>query len=128
MSRMKLIRKVMLAFLCVLFLSIATNAQLDSAKAKIENVSNAEKLIGLDFSNSEKDSMLDGLTDQLKLYRELRTVNIENWIPPALQFNPIPLGHEARYASASNHLQQTGQCDSSKESTRIGVLFCWGSR
>ena len=57
-----------------------------------ENVVHAEKVIGLQFSDAKRDSMLDGLKEQLDNYQNLRKVSLPNDVPPALQFNPIPLG------------------------------------
>ena len=57
-----------------------------------ENVANAERLIGMDFSDAKRDTMLDGLKEQLDNYQNLRKVALSNRIPPALQFNPIPAG------------------------------------
>ena len=55
-------------------------------------VSNAEKLIGLNFTDAKRDSMLDALKDQLANYQNLRKVTLSNNIPPAIILNPIPDG------------------------------------
>ncbi|HEX2960534.1 MAG TPA: amidase, partial [Ignavibacteriales bacterium] len=55
-------------------------------------VESAEKLIGLNFTDAERDSMLTGLNSQLKNYEEMRKVELNNSIPPAILFNPIPVG------------------------------------
>jgi Asp-tRNA(Asn)/Glu-tRNA(Gln) amidotransferase A subunit family amidase len=55
-------------------------------------VVSAEKIIGLSFSDAKRDSMLDGLKDQLGNYEKLRGVFLTNSVPPAIQFNPIPVG------------------------------------
>jgi Asp-tRNA(Asn)/Glu-tRNA(Gln) amidotransferase A subunit family amidase len=52
----------------------------------------AEKLIGLSFTDAKRDSMLDGLKDQLGNYESLRKVSLANSVPPAILFNPIPVG------------------------------------
>ncbi len=57
-----------------------------------ENLSGAEKVIGLEFIDSERDSMLQDLIDNLHGYMALRGVAIPNRVPPALEFNPIPAG------------------------------------
>jgi len=57
-----------------------------------ETVDHASKLIGLEFTKAEKDSMLDELNDHLKNYNKIRKIEINNNIPPSLQFNPIPVG------------------------------------
>lgn len=67
-------------------------AQSDSAVINKDIVSEAEKVIGLEFTNEEIDSMLNDLNANLDLYQEMRTVDIKNSIPPALIFDPMPLG------------------------------------
>ena len=57
-----------------------------------EMVREAQKLIGLEFTDAEIDSMLDGLNRNLRSYQALRKVSLENSVPPALLFNPIPKG------------------------------------
>lgn len=57
-----------------------------------EMVAGAEKLLGLEFREAERDSMLDGLKEQLDNYQNLRQIGLDNAVPPALQFNPIPAG------------------------------------
>ncbi len=59
---------------------------------KKTDIAHAEKLIGLEFSDVEQDSMLEGLQEALENYQKMRQVSLENSIPPAMQFNPIPLG------------------------------------
>jgi len=50
----------------------------------------AEKLAGLEFSDRERELMLDGLNNYLDTYKKLRQVALSNDVAPALQFNPIP--------------------------------------
>ena len=52
----------------------------------------AENLIGLQFNDAKRDSMLDDLHGSLKSYQKLRGLSIDNSVPPALAFNPIPRG------------------------------------
>lgn len=54
-----------------------------------EMIAEAEKLAGLEFTDEERDLMLEGLDEYLEKYEELRKISIENSIPPALNFNPI---------------------------------------
>jgi Asp-tRNA(Asn)/Glu-tRNA(Gln) amidotransferase A subunit family amidase len=56
----------------------------------VEDVQHAETIIGLTFTNTERDSMLEGLKQLLQSYQNLHTLSPENSIPPALLFNPIP--------------------------------------
>ncbi|UCG50729.1 MAG: amidase [Candidatus Latescibacterota bacterium] len=64
----------------------------DRAAITTSTVAEAEKLIGLQFTQVERDSMIDDLVENLESYKELRTLAIGNPIPPAIQFNPIPAG------------------------------------
>jgi len=64
----------------------------DSAKVTKEVVAASEKIIGIKFTEAERDSMLDDLNDNLERHVAVRSVSIENSVPPALLFNPIPPG------------------------------------
>jgi len=56
------------------------------------DVNRAQKLIGMEFSRAETDSMLAILNEQLKNYENMRKVELPNNVPPAYEFNPIPVG------------------------------------
>jgi Asp-tRNA(Asn)/Glu-tRNA(Gln) amidotransferase A subunit family amidase len=49
----------------------------------------AEKIAGLEFTEAERDLMLEGVNENLEAYEKLRTITINNSVPPAIQFNPI---------------------------------------
>lgn len=55
-----------------------------------EDISHAEKIIGIEFSDAERDSMLDELFSSLKNYKVIREAHLDNSVMPAVQFNPIP--------------------------------------
>lgn len=57
-----------------------------------EMVAATENLLGLHFNDAKRDSMLGDLKDNLDNYQKLRTLTIDNSVPPALAFNPIPVG------------------------------------
>jgi Asp-tRNA(Asn)/Glu-tRNA(Gln) amidotransferase A subunit family amidase len=57
-----------------------------------ETVAEAEKLIGLDFAESKLDMMVSGLKNQLGDFEAMRKFPLSNSVPPAMQFNPIPIG------------------------------------
>jgi hypothetical protein len=59
-----------------------------------EMVEQAQKIMGLDFSEAKRDSMLENLADQLEDYKQLRIVSLPNSVPPAILFNPIPVGFQ----------------------------------
>ena len=67
-------------------------SQSQTNRVSREAVTEAEKIIGLDFSESKIDMMLPGLREQLRDYQALRKFPLSNSVPPALLFNPIPVG------------------------------------
>ena len=52
----------------------------------------AARLVGLDFTPAERDSMLDNLNDSRTDYDALRKIDLPNDVAPALYFNPLPAG------------------------------------
>ncbi len=58
----------------------------------VEDISHAERLIGLQFSVAKRDSMIDGLTQYRTSYQSIREYGLVNSVPPSLSFNPIPAG------------------------------------
>lgn len=71
---------------------LCAQASEDSVEVTVEQVSQAEKLIGLEFTGDEIDSMLTDLNDNLNGYRSIRGVPIENAVAPSLYFSPLPTG------------------------------------
>lgn len=82
--------KLFSVLLLTLFIFSSSFAQ--EKKITKENVQHAEKIIGIEFNDAERDSMLDNLNDQLENYQNIWKLNLANSIPPAISFNPIPVG------------------------------------
>jgi Asp-tRNA(Asn)/Glu-tRNA(Gln) amidotransferase A subunit family amidase len=57
-----------------------------------EMLDEAERIAGVEFTDPERDLMLQGLNSNLEAFETLRTVELPNAVPPALYFNPIPPG------------------------------------
>ncbi len=57
-------------------------------------IAQAEQIIGLQFTEAERDSMLDGLDRNRQAYQQLHDYALRNDIPPSLVFNPIPPGFD----------------------------------
>jgi len=53
-----------------------------------ETIAQAEKLAGLEFSDAERQLMLDELQDNVEAYAKLRQVKVPNSVPPAFRFTP----------------------------------------
>src|SRR3989337_2985841 len=83
--------KEKLLLVALLVLLIINQGTLSQTIEK-ENISSAEKIIGLDFTDAERDSMLGFLTEQVSNYKKIRDVELNNNILPAIVFNPIPIG------------------------------------
>ncbi|MBI4503003.1 MAG: amidase, partial [Gemmatimonadetes bacterium] len=49
----------------------------------------AEKVAGLQFSDAEREEMVRGLDQNLASWEQLRTVEINNAVSPALRFDPV---------------------------------------
>ncbi len=83
-------------FLIIIFIAYSSSAQTQQKEKKIKKdlIPSAEKIIGLEFTDAERDSMQDALNDQLGNYENIRKVKLENSIPPAILFNPIPAGYK----------------------------------
>ena len=57
-----------------------------------ENIEAAESLFDLAFDQSERELMKPGVDANLKAYEELHDYSLSNAIPPAMQFNQLPVG------------------------------------
>jgi Asp-tRNA(Asn)/Glu-tRNA(Gln) amidotransferase A subunit family amidase len=62
------------------------------APITVSVVEEAEKIIGLNFTDAEADSLLNDLQEQRANYESIRRLNVGNEVAPALQFNPVPAG------------------------------------
>jgi Asp-tRNA(Asn)/Glu-tRNA(Gln) amidotransferase A subunit family amidase len=49
----------------------------------------AERLAGLDFTEHERDLMVEGLNRSLESYGKLREVALDNSVAPAIRFDPV---------------------------------------
>lgn len=56
----------------------------------IQDISSASKISGLNFTYQEKKMMLPNLEENLDSYQKMRQIHLENSVPPALIFNPLP--------------------------------------
>ncbi|MDZ7694183.1 MAG: hypothetical protein U5K69_24200 [Balneolaceae bacterium] len=69
-----------------LFVSESTNTS--------EKLSKASDLIGLEFTVSEIDSMAPVVDNRKESYSKVRKLRLPNSTPPALFFNPVPVGRQ----------------------------------
>lgn len=59
-----------------------------------EMVRSAASIIGIDFTEAERDTMTSALEDTRRDLLAIRNLNMSNATPPALVFNPVPVGKE----------------------------------
>ena len=52
----------------------------------------AQQVIGLDFTLPEREQMLKRVNQSLEFFGNLREFSLDNSVPPAIQFDPIPRG------------------------------------
>jgi Asp-tRNA(Asn)/Glu-tRNA(Gln) amidotransferase A subunit family amidase len=53
-----------------------------------EMLADAERLAGLEFTEPERDLMIQGLNRQLQNYEKIRNIPLDNSVSPALKFHP----------------------------------------
>jgi Asp-tRNA(Asn)/Glu-tRNA(Gln) amidotransferase A subunit family amidase len=82
--------KILSVTLFLIFLICIWSSNTLAQSITKENIENAEQISGLDFSDTERDSMVESLNDQLNNYKKIRELDLKNSIPPAILFNPIP--------------------------------------
>jgi len=78
-------------------------------KISSDNIAAAEHLLGLKFSRAERDSLLEGVTDNLKSYQAIRNLNLPNSVPPALWFNPVPAQTKIPQGEGTFRMSQVGE-------------------
>ncbi len=94
--KISLKKSSLLPILFFLFLiSLGFNLYLlnSEKKVSVEDISVAEKIIGLQFNQKDRELMLDDVNENLLNYEKIRSVKLENSVPPSFYFNPIPLGY-----------------------------------
>lgn len=84
-----------------------TNANSNSITRQV--VLDAEQLNGLSFSDAKIDEMLSGLKDQRSRFDTLHKLVLSNSIPPAMQFNPVPVGMKFSTERKRPHFSSPGR-------------------
>lgn len=57
-----------------------------------EMIRHAATVLGLEFNQAERDSMISQLEEERDNYQTLRDMKFDNAIPPSFIFNPVPVG------------------------------------
>lgn len=66
-----------------------------------EMIQDAASVIGLNFTETERDTMIESLQNTREDLQAIRDFKLENSIPPALNFNPIPAGKQFDFQQRS---------------------------
>lgn len=88
------IRRIQMWSIFVAAAALLANPSCTKQTLDRSTVAAAERLIGLEFTRAERDSMLGDLADNLDSYGKIREITIDNSVAPALVFNPVPTGLE----------------------------------
>jgi len=110
-EKMQLARRSFLAYFSGLGLSAAVLPDVlwakmqnnDVTKITKEMLQDAEQIAGLEFTDQERELMVEGLNENLKRYEKLREVQLDNGVAPAFQFNPVApaMSFETKQRAAS---------------------------
>jgi Asp-tRNA(Asn)/Glu-tRNA(Gln) amidotransferase A subunit family amidase len=89
-------KKLLLPIVCIVSLGLGAfiTKVIDNPPITVEVINQAEKILGLDFTDTEADSMINDLNDNRKDFESIRKIPLDNSVPPALYFNPLPVGFE----------------------------------
>ncbi|HVU13174.1 MAG TPA: amidase [Phototrophicaceae bacterium] len=85
------------------------------------DVAAAEKLIGLNFTDAERDQLLDAVNNRAKQYEKLRAIKLENSVAPPLHFDPRPL--RARSSAAERTYRMSAQGEVERPENLEDVAF-----
>ena len=95
--------------LSLVYVLFTFNLQVLPQSINKENIENAEKIIGIEFTDAERDSMLSSLDSQFVNYKHIREKNLNNNVPPAILFNPIPIGFD--FPTGQSQIQYSDYSD-----------------
>jgi len=89
-------KKLLIPTLCIASMAMGAliTKTIENQPITIEIVEKASKIMGLNFTQAEADSMLVELTDTRQNFEDIRKVELKNEVSPALLFNPLPMGFE----------------------------------
>ena len=73
--------------------SVLWEQQQQEGPITVDTLVDAEAMIGLEFTDEERQLMVSGLNSNLRRYQALREVAITNDVVPAIRFDPVLAGH-----------------------------------
>jgi Asp-tRNA(Asn)/Glu-tRNA(Gln) amidotransferase A subunit family amidase len=79
------------------FILAFTIIQDKDAPITSDMIKNAASIIGLEFTETERDTMISSLESTRGALNAVRDLKLDNTTPPALNFNPIPVGKRFQF-------------------------------
>src|SRR6516164_4213926 len=61
-------------------------------KITFEMLKTAERIAGLEFTDAERDLLVDGVNQHLARFETMRTIPLPNSVPSCLRFSPVMPG------------------------------------
>jgi Asp-tRNA(Asn)/Glu-tRNA(Gln) amidotransferase A subunit family amidase len=92
---MKAKKLLIFTLFILLIASVGLNYYLYKSNGDIHNqIASAEKLFDLNFSATQRDSMVDGIKAYRDRYREIHTIKLDNSVAPSFIFSPVPVYYQ----------------------------------
>ena len=92
---MKTRKTLLLTLFLLLIASLGLNYYFYNLRGNIQyQISNAEKLLDLNFSSSQRDLMVDGIKSYREMYKEIHKIALNNSVAPSFIFSPIPVYYQ----------------------------------
>ena len=89
-------RKAFLLLGAFCFIALGFTLGKKAGEITPNSIEGASEILGLTFSPSEKDSMINTLKNQLGNFERLRKTELPNSVSPSLVFNPLPQGYQPK--------------------------------
>src|SRR5580704_1122017 len=88
-------------WLFIIFFLLAASVSFAQDSIALSQIISAEKLFGLEFTASKRDSIVSGAADNLRFYRYLHQNVISNDVPLPLWFDPVLPGKHFNHRQLS---------------------------
>ena len=96
-------------FCLPVLLALNISAQTNTNPITRQTIAEAEKILGLNFTDAKREMLLPGLKDQTANYEVISKFPLSNGIPPALVFNPLPVGFKFETARRKMKFSSPGK-------------------
>ncbi|HKJ45740.1 MAG TPA: amidase [Balneolales bacterium] len=119
MLKLRKPRHVIIAISSCLLISIIACSRKNNEPVNTQNITAAQKLFGLNFTRSERDSMVGNLKDNLKAFKKLQSLHLNDSVPPALVYNPIPAGKQFNHKQYTLHWAEPEHVTVPKDTSKL---------